>query len=110
MALVAEPEYAEQFEGEFVDLYRELSKATLPEGGDATLSGIARRLFAAGVRASDIDGTESAPEQQPVKDYADNIAERIVAQWQTSLNDQRTVAEMVASGVREGYSLGMGVS
>ena len=93
MALVADAEYAEQMEGEFAELYRELSKATVPEGGDATLS-----------------GTDRAPEQQPVKDYADNIAERIVAQWQTSLNDQRTVAEMVASGVREGYSLGMGVS
>lgn len=47
---------------------------------------------------------------RPAPDYADAIAERIKGAWLTSTTDTRDVQQLIAAGVRKGYTLGFGAA
>jgi len=46
----------------------------------------------------------------PAGDYADVLAVKIRGHWQENISDSRTVTQMIAQGVREGYALGLGAA
>ena len=52
----------------------------------------------------------AVPADPPARDYADAIAERLRGDWLTDLTDDRSVEQMIAAGVREGYALGFGAA
>lgn len=58
---------------------------------------------------TDIDQAgQRLPATAQVRDYADDIADRLVDEWRTSVN--LPLEAVIARAVREGYALGMGAS